>query len=114
MNIELTLLATMLKTGDFSPLIDGRIVKEHFETEQGKIVFEFITTHRNETDGAVRYPSLSIVKSRFAQSGFEFTDPDPGETVEGLVHETRLLRFRSELRQLAVNAEQIASTSSDP
>jgi hypothetical protein len=114
MNIELSLLATMAYHGDFSPIVRGDIVQEHFETEQGKILFNFICNYRKDTGGTAVYPSLKTIRKRFAKASMELPDPDPGDTVAALAFETRLERFRSELRQLATNAGQIADTSSDP
>jgi replicative DNA helicase len=114
MNIELALMTAMLKSGDFSPLRKGDITKEHLATEEGKILYNFITTYRNETNGMASYPSLTVVRNRFKSSGMELPELDVSDTVATLAHETRLESFRSDLRQFATNAGQIADTSSDP
>jgi hypothetical protein len=112
MNIELSLLAVMLKKGDFGPIINGHITEDHFGTDEGKILFNFITTYRKESDGRAQYPSLKIVRGRFKH--LELPDPEEGDTVANLSHETIQAKFRSDLRQLAAEAEEIANSASDP
>lgn len=113
MNIELSLVAVMLKTGDFGPIVREEITEDHFETDQGKILFNFITTYRDESDGVARYPSLSIVRSRFGET-LELPEPDLGDNVQNLTHEVRAAKVRSELRQFSVAAEDIANGPDDP
>lgn len=113
MNIELQLLATMLQRGNFEPLIRGDITPDHFVTEEGKILYNFITTWRGKTDGVSQFPSLSIVRSRFANAAMEIPEPDPGDTVEALAYETSLQKLKGELRAAATELENIANSSSD-
>lgn len=114
MNIELRLLAVMLKTGDFGPIIRDEITKDHFETDEGQSLYLFITTYRSEADGAACYPSLAIVRNRFAKSSIELVEPDPGDNVQNLSAELRVEKFRSDLRQFATQAEDIANAPEDP
>lgn len=113
MNVELHLLAVMLQQGNFGPFINDEITEEHFETTEGKLLYEFITTYRDES-GTTMYPSLTIVRNRFAKSVIELPDPDPGDTIENLSHELRREKLRSHLRQFAVSAEDIANGPDDP
>jgi hypothetical protein len=113
-NIELKLIATMLYTGDFSPIIKGDITDEHFETDSGKVLYAFIRGYGKSTNGAARWPSLSIVRKRFKNSAIELPDPEPGERVDALAHETILEHFRSKLRAASVELETVATSSSDP
>lgn len=113
MNIELQLLATMLHQGKFDPLIRGDITAEHFTTDEGKILYNFITTWRGKSDGASKFPSLSIVRSRFANNPIEIPVPDPGDTVEALAYETSLQKLKAEAREAATQLENIANSSSD-
>lgn len=114
MNIELRLLATMLYRGNFDPLIRGDITAEHFTSDEGKILYNFITGYRHGTGGEIKFPSLSIVRSRFKNAAIEIPVPDPGDNVEALAHETALQRLKDKLRAAAEELESIANTSSDP
>ncbi len=114
MNLELRLLAVMLKTGKFEPILRSEITAEHFETDEGQVLFNFITTYRRDSDGIAKFPSLEIVRARFARSAVELPDPDPGDTVENLAYEVQGAYFRSQLRQFSLEAEQLASSSGDP
>lgn len=114
MNIELKLLTTMLFNGDFSPIVKGDITEEHFETDSGKVLYSFIRGYAKSTNGAARWPSLSIVRGRFKNSAIELPDPEPGENVDNLAHETILEHFRAKVRAASVEFEQVSSSSSDP
>lgn len=114
MNIELRLLSTMLKYGDFGPVIRNDINVEHFGTAQGQQIFNFIANYKHATDGAAKWPSLAIVRERFKGAHVELPDPDPADTIDNLTHEVRVAKFRSELREFAFNAETIAEGSTDP
>ncbi len=109
-NIELRLISTMLHTGDFSPVINGDINKDTFTTESGKLLFTFITTFRGETGGAVKFPTLGIVRSRFAKSAIELPTPEPSDSIAALTHEVRAERFRTNVSEvahdLAMSAEE--------
>ncbi len=107
-NIELRLLAKMLQDGNFKPLQAGDITEEHMITEQGKILLNFITGYRHSTDEVARYPSLSVVKSRFNNSGMEIPTPDPGDTVESLVFETQSQKMRSRVAEIALELDALA------
>jgi replicative DNA helicase len=100
-NVELRLLATILYTGDYSPITNGEITSEVLTTDSGKILFNFITGYRGETNGGVRFPSLVIARSRFENSAIEIPDPDPSDTLPALVHEVRAERFRTNVAQVA-------------
>jgi hypothetical protein len=113
-NIELRLIATMLYTGNFSPILQGDITAEHFQTESGKILFNFITTYRSESDGSARFPSLSIVRHRFSKSAIELPDPDPGDSLNALVYETILQRVRGEMQSVANDLQVLSEGSGDP
>lgn len=101
----------MCYTGDFTPIISGDIGEEHFQTDQGKAVFLFISNYRTSTDGAARHPSLVIVRNRFKE--VPLPDPDPADTVSALTHEVLLEKVRSETAQLSANLE-IVSKQVDP
>jgi len=112
-NIELRLFAKMLQIGDFSPIQTGDISAETCATEQGLIVFNFITGYRDATDGMARYPSLSVVRSRFANSMIELPDPDPGDTMEALVYEAQTSRMRGRVQEMAVELDTLAKSADD-
>jgi len=111
-HIEIRLLTTMLHRGDFAPLIQGDIAAEHFESDLGKILFGFISGYSQQTDKVARYPSLAVVRSRFDH--IELPEPDPGDTVESLLHETLLTRTKSELRKIATDLQSVALSSDNP
>ena len=113
-NIELSLLAVMLHSGDFGPLVRDEITQEHFETEIGKALHTFICSYRRESDGAAEFPSLKIVRNRFDSAVLELPDPDPADTVKNLTHELRCQKLRSDLRQHALQVEEMANSSEDP
>jgi hypothetical protein len=113
-NIELQLLATMLKAGDFTPLQRGDITEAHFQTDAGKALYNFITTYRYSTGGEADYPSLSVVRKRFKKSAIELPEPDPGDTVEALAYETRLEKLKADIREAATEMAGIAQDSPDP
>lgn len=113
MNNELTLLATMLYRGDFTPVLSGQIEEEHFETIEGKTLYKFIRNYRGETGGQAQYPSYSVTKMRF-KSSIELPEPEPGETVTTLAYEVRVDKYRSELRQIASELETVAGSADDP
>ncbi len=91
----------MLKTGNFSPIINGDINKDTLTTEAGRILFNFVTTFRTETGGMARFPSLGIARSRFATSAIDIPDPDPADTIEALVYEVRAEKFRASVAEVA-------------
>lgn len=112
-NVELQLLATMLQRGDFGPILRGDITAEHFLTNEGKILLTFIKSYREESGGSAKFPSLSIVKSRFANAAFIIPDPDPADTVDALTHEVKVQKMKSELRVVAQELLN-AAESDDP
>ncbi len=111
--IELRLLTKMLHEGNFNPIIDGAIDLSHFETDLGKIIFNFIATYAQQTDGEVKWPSLAIVKHR-VNGAAELVDPDPGDTVHALVYETQRQRQKSRIRQLAMDLQTMSTSSDNP
>ncbi len=111
-NIELKLLTAMLFSGDFGPIQNGTIKLEHFETEQGKILFEFVTGYCEGTNREAKYPSLSIIRNRFEH--IELPDPDPGDRVAALAHETVLTKARSDMRRIALELQTVSLESGDP
>lgn len=113
MNIELRLLAAMLQSGDFGPLIRQEIKKDHFATTEGDTVYNFITNYRSETDNKAAYPSLAIVQNRFSSGALELPELAPSDTVANLTHELQIQHFRAVLRDFASQAETIAEDS-DP
>jgi replicative DNA helicase len=114
-NVELRLLTKMLHSGNFAPIQQGEITKEHFVTEQGSILFNFITNYRSDSDGRARFPSLSIVRSRFeGRSAIELPDPDPGDTLEALVYETNVQRIKARMSTIAKQLEESALNASNP
>lgn len=114
MNIEMRCLATMLKSGDFSPIAKSEVTKEHFETDAGKALFNFIRTYRGDSQGAANYPSLAIVRNRFDEAAIELPEPDGGDTVANMTHELKIQKFRSSLRQFALEADALANGAEDP
>jgi len=102
----------MLYTGDFSPITSGRIKAEHFETEQGKILIEFINGYSMGTQREARYPSLAIIRNRFEH--IDLQDPDPGDQVAALAHETVLTKVRSDLRRVAAELQNVSVSTDDP
>jgi replicative DNA helicase len=101
----------MCYTGDFTPIISGDITENHFQTDQGKAVFLFVSNYRTSSDGAARYPSLVIVRNRFKE--VPLPDPDPADSVSALTYEIQLDKIRSETAQLSANLE-IVSKQVDP
>lgn len=107
-NIELRLMAKMLYDGNFKPLLTGDITEESMITEQGKILLSFIMGYRHSTDESARYPSLSVVQSRFANSGIEIPNPAPGDTVEALVFEVQTQKMRSRISEIALELDLLS------
>lgn len=112
-NIELRCLALILKLGNFEPIIKGDITEDTMTTEQGKILFNFITTYRSSTDGVARYPSLGIVRQRFQNSAIELPDPDPSDELVALVYETKNQRFKAEVQSIALQLDQSVHSADD-
>lgn len=112
MNIELKLLATMLYHGDFAPIIKGDLTEDHFLTDTGKILYNFITGYKRSTGGAALYPSLNTVRSRFKK--IELPDPDPGDRIDNLTYETTLLKMRQDFRDASAELQIIADSSDNP
>lgn len=104
-NLELRLLSTMLASGDFSPIAQGDITDEHFQTDQAKAVYSFVTGYASMGSGE-RWPSLSIIRSRF--SSVDLPDPDPGDRVRALAHEVRMEKLRSDLRVISTELEGLS------
>lgn len=98
----------MAARGDFGPIIRGDITPRSFITDQGKIVFNFITSYGSMTGGAAKWPSLAVIRNRFDKAGFEFPDPDPGDTVDGLSHEVRTQIARRDIQVVASDLVRIA------
>lgn len=101
----------MLHSGNFTPIVQGEISAEHMTTEQGKVLFNFITTYRSSTDGVARYPSLSVVRGRFSNSALELPDPDPGDSLEALVYETQTQMMRSRIQEISLELDTLAKSS---
>lgn len=110
-NIELRLLAKMLHSGNFSPILQGEITAEHMTTEQGLVLLNFITGYRASTDGVARFPSLSVVRSRFSNSAIDLPDPDPADTIESLVYETQTQKMRSRIQEISIELDNLAKSS---
>lgn len=109
--VELRLLALMLKSGDFSPILSGDITESTFCTDAGKILFNFITTFRKETDGAASYPSLAIAQHRFRDSAIDLRDPDPGDSLEALAYAVKRERVRTEAAVIGHELELAAANN---
>lgn len=109
-NVELRLLAKMLHSGNFTPIQQGEITAEHMTTEQGTVVFNFITTYRSNTDGVARFPSLSVVRSRFTSGAIDLPDPDPGDTLEALVYETQTQKMKSRIQEMSIELDNLAKS----
>lgn len=114
MNIELRLLATMLKTGNFGPIIRNEVNEEHFRTGQGEAIYGFIVNYKHTTDGASPWPSLAIIRERFRVGGDELPEPDPADSVENLAYEVRVKKYRTDIQAFALEAENIAEAAVDP
>ena len=104
--IELRLLATMLYSGDFSPIAQGEITEEHFNTDHGKALCSFVLNYHLETGGRPRWPSLSQVRERMKH--LDLPNPDPGDSVEGLAHEMKVEKLRSDIRAISTELELIS------
>lgn len=115
-NVELRLLALMLKTGDFRLITQGDLTEHHILSEQGRRVFDFIKSYRQESDGKARYPSLVIARDRHSPetSGIELPDPDPSDTLEALFYETNVQRIKAKTTAIARQLEVAADSADDP
>lgn len=112
-NTELVLLSTMLHRGHFVPLAQGAISRTSFLTTDGQTIYDFIMNYKEGTGGSARYPSLSIVKNRFANTGIALPEPEPGAEIEALVYEVRLQALRASLRSASTALDALAD-SVDP
>lgn len=112
-NIELKLLATMLYRGDFSPILNDQVTATDFTTDSGKTLFEFIKNYRY-SGKKNKFPSLSVVRSRFDSVTLDLPEPDPADKVEQLVEEVHLRRRRSRIAEIATELEDIAQDPADP
>lgn len=113
--IELQLLSTMLDRGEFAPVIEGEVDRDHFHTSEGQAVFDFIVGYRHLSDGRARFPSLAVVRSRFKNSPWELPTPTPGDSVESLVYETKMHAARTEVLDIAACLETCAKDNTlDP
>lgn len=112
-NIELHLLAAMLDQGVFKPILDGDLVEEHFTTHEGQVLFNFIKSYSHISQGQARFPSLAIVKHRFAESSFELPEPKPSDDVRALLHETLTQSVRRELASAATTLEELSMPGAD-
>jgi len=104
--IELRLLATMLYSGDFSPIAQGEITEEHFNTDHGKALCSFVLNYHLETGGRPRWPSLSQVRERMKH--LDLPNPDPGDSVEGLAHEMKMDKLRADIRAMSTELELVS------
>jgi hypothetical protein len=111
-NQELRLLSLMLQRGDFTPLQEGLIESSDFGTDGAQHVVEFIHNYKDITNGAARYPSLSIIRDRFGDT-IELPDPDPGDEMKALVYEVRLNKLRTDLK-LHADTIELLSDVVDP
>lgn len=105
-NLELRLLSAMSYSGDFSPIANGDITIEHFQTDHGKAVYSHIATYGSSTNNAARYPSLAIIRKRF--SHVELPDPDPADDVKALAYEVRLEKLRADIRVLGTELDSVS------
>jgi hypothetical protein len=113
-NIGLRLIAKMLHSGDYSPILQGEYTAEHCITEQEKVLFNFITTYRAQADGVARFPSLSIARSRFVDSGIDIPDPDPGDDIKALTYEAQVHYVKQQAKSIAHEIDSLANSSADP
>lgn len=109
-NIELRLLSTMLYKGDFTPVMNNVLSGEDFQTDAGKTLFQFISDYKKR-GGKHKYPSLSIVRSRFDESTIDLPAPDPADNVEQLTDEIKAKRKKARLAELAA---ELDDASRDP
>lgn len=112
-NIELRLLSTMLYRGDFSPIQNNTIGVDDFQTDAGKTLFQFIADYKKR-GGKHRYPSLSIVKSRFDQVTLDLPEPDPADKVDQLTEEIQGRRRRARIAEIAAELDDASRDPSDP
>lgn len=99
----------MASRGDFSPITNGDVNAATFSTDQGKIIYNFCMNYVTTTGGAARWPSLTVLKSRFSQAGFDLPKPSKGDTVPGLAHELLALVARREIAVVASDLTRIAA-----
>jgi hypothetical protein len=99
----------MAARGDFSPIERGEVVMDRFASDEGKIIFNTIVNYHTTTGGAVRWPSLSVLKNKFKSVGFDFPAPDPGDTVDGLAYEFLAECSRREMNVVAADLVRIAA-----
>ncbi len=99
----------MAARGDFTPLATGEITTDHFLSEQGKTVSDFVLRFSNTSGNAARWPSLIILRSRFHRAGFDFPEPDPGDTVGALTHEVIIQKLRRDIQAASSDLSRIAA-----
>jgi hypothetical protein len=96
----------MSQSGDFSPITNGDITVEHFQTDHGKSLFNFIATYGSSSNNAARYPSLAILRQRYQH--VELPEPDPADEVRALVYEVRLEKLRADIRVMSTDLEALS------
>lgn len=99
----------MAARGDFAPLATGEITTDHFLSEQGKTVSNFVLNFSKTSDNAARWPSLIILRNRFHRAGFDFPEPDPGDTVGALAHEVVIQKLRRDIQSASSDLSRIAA-----
>jgi hypothetical protein len=112
-NIELKLLSTMLYKGDFAPMLNNDVSADDFNTDSGKALYQFIANFRT-SGGKHKFPTLSIIRSRFDSASMDLPEPDPSDTVEQLVSEIQLRRRRQAIAELSTELDDLAQDPDDP
>lgn len=99
----------MAARGDYGPITRGEITRDHFLTDQGKILCDFAMRYHTVSEGASRFPSLIVLRNRFKKAGFDLPDPDPGDSVDGLAHEVIIQKCRRDIQTVSSDLTRIAA-----
>lgn len=97
--IALELIAAMLKTGDLSPIHRGEFRREHCTDNGSELLFDYLSSYRQISQGQGHVPAMSVVRDRFPH----LLLPETSEVVDlpGLVYEARSYKTRLRIQTLA-------------
>lgn len=107
---ELELISNVVGKGDFSAIRRHGLTPETFETEEGKIVFQWLWTQFHDPRHQGQVPDKNQLLRRFPNFDFRTSR----NSIESLVLEIRSTRLKTQLLGLTEEMQQLMDDGEDP
>jgi len=111
-NDELVLLSKVLEEQDIRPLTDANITLNHFQTEDGQLIYRRITRYYKMPKTAGLVPSREYIEKNFPT--VTLPKPPKKTTLKALVEEFLQTYLRSELQLMADRIVESLASSDNP